>query len=83
MLKYFPKFIITVSVLFLIYALYDGLFYDTSKQWINFDEPKPASYTSLDEEEAILERFDQQQYADIKEMNPADFNKNNIFEPIQ
>lgn len=83
MFKYFPKFIVIVSVLFLFYLGYEGFLHNSAKPWSNFDEPKPADFTSLEQEEQILERFEQIPYRGLKEINPTLFTKPNIFESIQ
>lgn len=82
MFKHFSKILIGLSSLMLVYMLYQGLIHDTSQDWKNFDQPKPADFTSLEEEEAILERLKQTLFDGSKPLEPTLFTKPSIFQPI-
>lgn len=82
MSRYLPISALVGTALFLTYVLYNFYFYDTSEKWINFNEPKPADFTSLAEEEEILERFKFVQYEGIPGLSPELFDKKSIFQTI-
>jgi len=83
MLKHFTKIIIFISIILLFYISYEAFIKDSSSSWKNFDKPKAADFTSLDEEEAILDRLRQQPFDGRKFFQHTLFTKDSIFEEIQ
>lgn len=83
MLRYFLQITIVVSVLAFGYLFYEFQYNDSSESWINFDQPKPADFTSLEEEEAILEKLDQVRIDASKPLDRDLFDKPNIFQVIE
>jgi len=84
MLLTLRKIIILLSFAILIFMIYEAGFKDSSRAWINYQEPKLAAHASLEEDEKILKELDRQtQFGTYKTLDPAFFVKPNIFNSIE
>lgn len=76
------KIAFTLSILLFGLILYNLKYKDQSESWKNYQKPELAMYTSLDEDEIILEELNRQTaYKTYKVMDPTLFTKPNIFTP--
>jgi len=78
------KFALFFSIVLIGYFSYDAFWHNTAKPWKNFTKPQLASYTSLEQDEAILKELKRQtQYSTYKPLDPIYFVKPNIFKSVE
>jgi hypothetical protein len=84
MISLIRKITIVFAFLLMLYLAYLGFVKDTSRNWINYNEPQLAAYTSLEQDQEILKELDRQtRYNSYKPLDPAYFVKPNIFKTIE
>ena len=84
MIDLIRKITILFAVVLLCYLGYETFFHDSARAWKNYDKPQLASYTSLEQDEIILEELERQtRFSSYKPLDPAFFVKPNIFQIIE
>ncbi|MBN1259014.1 hypothetical protein JXA05_04635 [Candidatus Peregrinibacteria bacterium] len=78
------KITIIFAALMIVYLGYEAFYRDTSKEWKHFKKPELASFTSLEQDGAILTELDRQtQFNTYKPLDPVFFVKPSIFQKIE
>lgn len=84
MIKLIQKITIFLAFVMIVFICYHAFYKDSAVKWKNFEEPKLASYTSLEQDEAILKELDRQtRFNSYKPLDPVFFVKPSIFQTIE
>lgn len=85
MIKILQYLTVFTAFVFLGLGIYECFYTDRATTWTTFREPQLAAFTSLEDEEKILEGLDEiyVQYNSYKPLDPAYFLKPNIFQTIE
>ena len=83
MIQLIQKISIGFAALLLAFLSYQGFVKDSSKEWKNFQEPQLAAFTSLEQDQEILQELERQtHFSTYKPLDPAFFVKPHIFQTI-
>jgi hypothetical protein len=75
---------IGAAILLLAYLGYEAFGHDSARHWLHFKKPEEASFTSLAQDESILQELDNQtRYGTYKPIDPFSLDKPNIFQTIE
>ena len=84
MIKLIQKITIFLALFMIVFICYHAFYKDSAVKWKNFEEPKLAAFTSLEQDEAILKELHRQtQFGSYKELDPVFFVKPSIFQTIE
>jgi len=84
MIKLIQKITIFLAFVMIVFVCYHAFYKDSAVKWKNFEEPKLAAFTSLEQDEAILKELDRQtRFNSYKPLDPVFFVKPSIFQTIE
>ncbi len=83
MIKNIQKITILVAVILFAYMCYQAFSYNKPRHWVKYNEPKTAAYTTLDQDEQILDELDRQaRFSTYKPVIKDYYVKPSIFQRI-
>lgn len=84
MIDLIRKLTILFAIILIVILGYEAFFRDSAKSWVTYNKPQLAAYTSLEQDELILEELERQtRFGTYKPLDPAFFVKPNIFQMIE